>query len=107
MLIYINQINYKNIYVLFFTLYFCLLQSGNILIFLSKRFNITEKYSNQGNMYKYKFLGNCEIYYFEKLVVQYRQNHKQGALEPPVLGEVFSSLAPMRVTSSEDRKSVV
>ena len=49
----------------------------------------------------YKFLGNCEIYYFEKLVVQYRQNHKQGALEPPVLGEVFSSLAPMRVTSSE------
>ena len=51
-------------------------------------------------------LGNCETPYFQNPVVQYKQYHKQGALEPPVLGEVFSSLAPLRVTSSASVPSV-
>jgi len=41
-----------------------------------------------------------KMYYFQNVVVQYRQYHKQGTLEPPVLSKVFSSLAPLRATSS-------
>ena len=40
-------------------------------------------------------LGNCETPHFQNLVVQYTQCQKQGALEPPVLSEVLSNLAPL------------
>ena len=30
-------------------------------------------------------IGKCETHCFQNLVVKYRQCHKQGALEPPVL----------------------
>ncbi len=44
--------------------------------------------------------GVCKTPYIQNTVGQYRQYHKQGALEPSVLSEVFSSIALLRATSS-------
>ncbi len=54
-----------------------------------------------------KYIGNCETPYFQNLVVQYRQYHKQGALEPLVLRcRILAPYVPLRATSSESVPSV-